>query len=42
MSAMTQRTATVYHTSSSAAGVVSISLLGLILVVLRDGCGPPF
>jgi len=42
MQAMTHRTATTCHTSSSAGGVVSISLLGLILVVLRDGCGPPF
>jgi len=38
---MTQRSAIFCRTSSSAAGVVSISLIGLILV-LRDGCGPPF
>jgi hypothetical protein len=39
--AMTQRPATFGRTTSSGAGVLSISLIGLILV-LRDGCGPPF
>jgi hypothetical protein len=35
---MTQPAATFRSTT---AGVLSISLVGLILV-LRDGCGPPF
>jgi hypothetical protein len=38
---MTKPAATFSLTTPSAAGVLSISLIGLILV-LRDGCGPPF
>jgi hypothetical protein len=42
MKRMTQRSTAEVSISHSAGGVVSISLLGLILVVLCDGCGPPF